>query len=922
MNDQGLSAEEYERLFAMNDRDYRENLPNWICHVPRIDMPPASVPELLEELKSSTAVNRRLEQLLKSSGVPIPDDIPYEEAKEKIAVISERMNDVVDSTEYQKLCTDLEKYTAALMASDEYQEELLKAEQQWEQENEAENQRALERILRHMPVNIRAMSEAALEKECKLPKEIARKFKRADVLQLLRKHPDDICRMHPSMLDGLKTAGLTLTERRALYQHLKPLGPKWEKSKDQMTERKLLWFNVLKQKFKEMQGAWKRHVEECGKPSSSHSCKLIGNQCPFKADDIDYSGDYGFPSSPQYEETDVIVAPKVKVEPKTPTISKRPPIASLLSEIATKMPPISPSVTRTSKGNRDLLSEIAEQTSKKSAPTTVPVPPSPRKKSLLKEIEKEVVDKKATKKAFEKKAADLPGLIESHYDGRKQDIKAATRSCDMLNAAMDHIEALLDGWIDKVIASDIDDPDGQIESFNEGVKDLEPVSIEILERTKWVDRSAPECELAEDLYKSSVIFFNFIKSRIKSLGKKDKALKKIMKEIYEALTLVHHKNFKSLGKLGLEPEETRRIRTVPEIMQKKMKKKGKKPKKPNSKVEIPKDEPEPVREEVAEPIEFKLEGKENLKWQLVRQLIDVTKYQRKLEKVVTNSGLVLPDEKISYQDAERKIADISKKMSEIGFKHPEYFTLEQEMQKYTSALMASDEYRAEMERRQKQWEKTILPDNQKALLQLRRHMPINVRVLSEAELAAMSTPNGKKLPQEMVKKFKRSNVLQLIRMNPSDVEKLHFANLEAMSLSNLTLTEVRAVYEHIRLVGPKWERGKADKQIERKYMWFVLVKNKLKQTLEKWEKHVKEAGPPENHRCTQSIHMCPVKAEAAISYEGDYGFTEEAAYEAIEVTKEKTQAEAMQLMEERSPQKSARNTSLLLKNLTARPKVL
>ena len=226
------------------------------------------------------------------------------------------------------------------------------------------------------------------------------------------------------------------------------------------------------------------------------------------------------------------------------------------------------------------------------------------------------------------------------------------------------------------------------------------------------------------------------------------------------------------------------------------------------------------------------------------------------------NGLTIPDEKIGYEEAERKMTEISKRMQEVGHKHPEYFTLEQQMEKYQSALLASDEYQQVIRRREKEWEDKIAPENQKALIKLRRHMPVNIRNVSEAELSSKLTPNGKTLPVAIVKKLKRTNVLQLIRLSPEYIENVHFANLEGMSLSGLTLTENRALYEHIRVLGPKWERARKDKSIERKFMWYQAVRNKLKQALA--QSNVKEV----------------------ISYEDDYGFPSGAVYEVLEVAKE------------------------------------
>ena len=89
-----------------------------------------------------------------------------------------------------------------------------------------------------MPVEVRNMSEAMLTNEPSpngqyLPKATAKKFKRTNVLQLIRRDPDDITRMHPSTLENMRVTGLTLTERRALYAHLLPCEPVWKQQKSE-----------------------------------------------------------------------------------------------------------------------------------------------------------------------------------------------------------------------------------------------------------------------------------------------------------------------------------------------------------------------------------------------------------------------------------------------------------------------------------------------------------------------------------------------------------------------------------------------------------------------------------------------------------------------------------------------------------------
>ena len=112
---------------------------------------------------------------------------------------------------------------------------------------------------------------------------------------ILRMDPTDIESMHPSSLEGMRTTGLTLLERRALHEHLKGVAPKWKAmANDKMCERKWMWHASLQSKFKEMLEIHEKHAEKYG----PHT------KCNGPAD-LDYSGDYGFPDHAEYEKQSV-----------------------------------------------------------------------------------------------------------------------------------------------------------------------------------------------------------------------------------------------------------------------------------------------------------------------------------------------------------------------------------------------------------------------------------------------------------------------------------------------------------------------------------------------------------------------------------------------------------------------------------------
>jgi len=80
------------------------------------------------------------------------------------------------------------------------------------------------------------------------------------------------------------------------------------------------------------------------------------------------------------------------------------------------------------------------------------------------------------------------------------------------------------------------------------------------------------------------------------------------------------------------------------------------------------------------------------------------------------------------------------------------------------------------------------------------------------------------------------------------------------------------------------------------------MKSNFQEELDKYNYHMKQFGPPENHKCTMLGKACPLRADQAVNYDGDYGFTTEAAYEKTEAVKSslddigKAKAEALELI--------------------------
>jgi hypothetical protein len=324
--------------------------------------------------------------------------------------------------------------------------------------------------------------------------------------------------------------------------------------------------------------------------------------------------------------------------------------------------------------------------------------------------------------------------------------------------------------------------------------------------------------------------------------------------------------------------------------------------------------------------------------ELLEKLREAEKRQKKLEKQLAASGIAIAED-IDYGEAKLKVEQIAKRMNEIGGSdvkadtkeeqnqlREEYFKLEQEMERYNTALMCSEEYQAEQDRIEKKWETDNYAANREALQMIRRHMPINIRSCSEAELTNNPSPNGKFLPQAIAKKFKRTNVLQILRINPADIEPMHPSTLENMRVTGLTLTERRALYCHLMPLGPKWEKNKAEKMTERKWTWYQMMKNNFKENLAPYQRHVDQYGPPSNHPyatrdnpnvgCPLIGKQCPIKADLLFDYNGDYGYTDKDEYEISSVTKSDIDdpgAKAMQEALELAREKKANERADLLK---------
>ncbi|EEY53257.1 uncharacterized protein PITG_06898 [Phytophthora infestans T30-4] len=253
-----------------------------------------------------------LERQLKQAGISVAEVIPYELAKRKVAEVSRRLQEIGSSEvvledkqaqaaarkEYYILEQEMEKYHMALVMTDEYIEEQRRQEQEWEDANEEANVEALLLLRSAIPVDISRLSEKELNglvtpTGATFPAELARRLKRTNVLQLLRADPKTIVKMHPSVIEGYRTTGLTLLERRALHAVLKEPFKEWKKQqKDAMAQKKFAWYCKLKEAFVTAATNLKTH---CNSTSGHdfgniaivppHKCELMGLACPVRSEE-------------------------------------------------------------------------------------------------------------------------------------------------------------------------------------------------------------------------------------------------------------------------------------------------------------------------------------------------------------------------------------------------------------------------------------------------------------------------------------------------------------------------------------------------------------------------------------------------------------------------------------------------------------
>ncbi|GLE04413.1 hypothetical protein PINS_up013355 [Pythium insidiosum] len=284
-----------------------------------------------------------------------------------------------------------------------------------------------------------------------------------------------------------------------------------------------------------------------------------------------------------------------------------------------------------------------------------------------------------------------------------------------------------------------------------------------------------------------------------------------------------------------------------------------------------------------------------------------------LERQLQQAGISVA-EAIPYAVAKRRISEISKRMAEISDAEAngegdnaalrrEYFLLEQDMERYHTALMMSDEHIAEQAERERAWEAQHEEANDQALRLVRSAMPVDVAQLSEKALREMTTPSGREgIPADLARRFKRTNVLQLLRVAPSTILKMHPSVIEALRTTGLTLLERRALHHALRVVAAEWRKQDREEMSQRKSAWFRKLKDGLDSAIRASEQHAAQYHDPSAAiMCQLRGKACPVRSEAAMHalYDVALGFPEGEVFASQEIVKsdpegagEKARAEA------------------------------
>ncbi len=205
---------------------------------------------------------------------------------------------------------------------------------------------------------------------------------------------------------------------------------------------------------------------------------------------------------------------------------------------------------------------------------------------------------------------------------------------------------------------------------------------------------------------------------------------------------------------------------------------------------------------------------------------------RQLEK----AGITVAED-IPYDFAKKKMTELSQAMMsllesgedlETGENAKKMFEYEQQLDRFSQALLNSDEYGEEQKAKEDAWLEDGKKINQEILKQIRRCMPVNVKHLGADALEKLVTPNGKTLSKGLINRFKKCTILTLLRTEPVKIIKSHPSDLENLQTFGYKLYERRAVFEVLRPIAEEHWMGKKDPNSERRMQFYQTQMEGLK----------------------------------------------------------------------------------------------
>jgi hypothetical protein len=165
---------------------------------------------------------------------------------------------------------------------------------------------------------------------------------------------------------------------------------------------------------------------------------------------------------------------------------------------------------------------------------------------------------------------------------------------------------------------------------------------------------------------------------------------------------------------------------------------------------------------------------------------------------------------------------------ETGDNAKKMFEFEQQLDRFSQALLNCDEYGEEQKAKQDAWFDDNASKNEEVLKQIRRCMPVNVKHMGVEALTNLVTPNGKKMPKGLINRFKKCTIMNLLRMDPQKIIKGHPSDLESLKTFGYKLYERRAVFAVLHPIATQHWEGKKDASSERRMQFYQSQMDGLK----------------------------------------------------------------------------------------------